>query len=57
MANGAVVGGVAGSVATMAEAQKAIGAIIFVEPKDFLSILAKTEKPQILGICSIVRNI
>ena len=48
MANGAVVGGVAGSIAAMAEAQKAIGAIIFVEPQDFLGILAKIEKPLVV---------
>ena len=48
MTNGAVAAGVAGSVAAAAEALKAIGAIIFVEPHDFLAILEKTEKPLVV---------
>ena len=46
MPNGAVAAGAAASVA--AEALKAIGAIIFVEPQDFLAILEKAEKPLVV---------
>ena len=41
MSNGAV-------VAAMAEASKAIGAIVCVEPQDFLAILEKNEKPLVV---------
>ena len=47
MSNGAAAGGAAGLVAMM-EAQKAIGAIIIVEPQDFLGILGKEEKPLVV---------
>jgi hypothetical protein len=43
MANGA---GAAGAAA--AEAQKAIGAIVFVEPEDFLGIVRKEERPLVV---------
>lgn len=46
MSNGAA-GGIAGAMAAtgqMANAMKAIGAIIFVEPGEFLDILRKNEK-------------
>lgn len=46
MTNGAVAVSVAG--AASAEALKAIGAIICVEPQDFLGILEKTEKPLVV---------
>ncbi len=48
MTNGAVAGGVAGQVLATMEALKAIGAIVFVEPQDFLDILTKTEKPLVV---------
>ena len=48
MTNGAVAVGIVGSFAATAEALKAIGAIIFVEPQDFLGILEKTEKPLVV---------
>ena len=41
MSNGAV-------VAAMAEASKAIGAIVCVEPQDFLAILERNEKPLVV---------
>ena len=43
MGNGAVTLG-----AAMAEASKAIGGIIIVEPQNFLGILEKTEKPLVV---------
>ena len=42
MTNGAAV------AAAMAEALKAVGAIIVIEPHDFLDILKKTEKPLVV---------
>jgi len=47
MTNGAAAGGAAGAFAMM-EALKAIGAIVFVEPHDFLDILGKVEKPLVV---------
>ena len=41
MSNGAV-------VAAMAEASKAIGAIVCVEPQNFLAILERNEKPLVV---------
>jgi hypothetical protein len=43
MTNGAMA-----AAAVAAEAMKAIGAIVIVEPQDFLNILAKTEKPLVV---------
>ena len=48
MTNGAVAAGVAGSVAAMTEALKAIGAIVCVEPQEFLGILERIEKPLVV---------
>ncbi len=45
MTNGA---GAAGAAAAIAEALKAMGPIICVEPQDFLAILEKTEKPLVV---------
>ena len=42
------VAGVAGVAAAIAEALKAIGPIICVEPQDFLAILEKAEKPLVV---------
>ena len=47
MANGAV-GASAAAAAAIAEALKAMGPIICVEPQDFLGILGKTEKPLVV---------
>ena len=47
MAYGAMAAGV-GAMAVMAEALKAIGAIVFVEPAEFLAILGKIEKPLVV---------
>ncbi len=46
MTNGAA--GAAGAAAAIAEALKAMGPIICVEPQDFLGILKKTEKPLVV---------
>ena len=43
MSNGAIAAG-----AAMAEALKAIGGIVLVEPRDFLEILGKSEKPLVV---------
>ncbi|MBN2455582.1 MAG: hypothetical protein JXB29_03450 [Sedimentisphaerales bacterium] len=43
MANGA-----AGAAVAIAEAMKAMGPIICVEPQDFLAILEKAEKPLVV---------
>jgi len=48
MTNGAVAFGVVGSVAATAEALKAMGPIICVEPQDFLAILEKAEKALVV---------
>ncbi|MHC4193572.1 MAG: hypothetical protein ACYSP9_05285, partial [Planctomycetota bacterium] len=40
--------GAAGVVAVIAEALKAMGPIICVEPQDFLAILGKAEKPLVV---------
>ena len=49
MTNGAAgAAGVAGAAAAIAEALKAIGAIVCVEPGDFLAILEKIEKPLVV---------
>lgn len=48
MSNGAIAAGVAGSAAAMAEALKAVGAIVCVEPQDFLDILERIEKPLVV---------
>ena len=45
-AMGGVVGGLAG--VAMANALKAMGVIIFVEPQEFLTILEKSEKPVVV---------
>ncbi|MHC4258997.1 MAG: hypothetical protein ACYSTF_01095 [Planctomycetota bacterium] len=46
MTNGAA--GAAGAAAAIAEALKAMGPIICVEPQDFLAILEKAEKPLVV---------
>ena len=46
MTNGAA--GAAGAAAAIAEALKAMGAIICVEPQEFLAILERTEKPLVV---------
>lgn len=46
MTNGAM--GAAGAAAAMAEALKAMGSIVCVEPQDFLSLLKKTEQPLVV---------
>ena len=46
MTNGAA--GAAGAAAVIAEALKAMGPIICVEPQDFLAILEKAEKPLVV---------
>ena len=46
MTNGAT--GAAGAAAAIAEALKAMGPIVCVEPQDFLGILKKTEKPLVV---------
>ncbi len=48
MTNGAVAAGVAGSVAATAEALKAIGGIVVVEPRNFIEILGKTDRPLVI---------
>ena len=46
MTNGAA--GAAGAAAAIAEALKAMGPIVCVEPQDFLAILERTEKPLVV---------
>ena len=46
MTNGAT--GAAGVAAAIAEALKAMGPIVCVEPQDFLAILERTEKPLVV---------
>ena len=48
MTNGALAAGVGGAVGMIAEALKAMGPIVCLEPPDFLSILEKTEKPLVV---------
>jgi hypothetical protein len=49
MTNGAVGAmGVAGAAAVIANALKAMGAIVCVEPQEFLAILQRTEKPLVV---------
>ena len=45
MTNGA---GAAGAAAVIAEALKAMGAIVCVEPQEFLAILERAEKPLVV---------
>ena len=45
MVNPAITGEAAGTAIAAAEALKAIGSIIIVEPNQFISILEKNEKP------------
>jgi hypothetical protein len=47
MTNGAVAGGVAGA-AVIAQAIKASGAIVRVEPMDFLTLLERAENPLLV---------
>ncbi len=46
MTNGAA--GAAAEAAAIAQATKASGAIVRVEPPDFMTILSKTEKPLVV---------
>jgi hypothetical protein len=51
MTNGAAAGGAAGAAAAaIAQAIKASGAIVRVEPNDFMEILRRSERP--LVVCS-----
>ncbi len=51
MTNGAAAGGAAGAAAAaIAQAIKASGAIVHVEPNDFMEILNRSERP--LVVCS-----
>ena len=47
MTNGAA-GGTAAAAAAIAQATKASGAIVRVEPPDFVRILSRTEKPLVV---------
>jgi len=48
MTNGAAAGGAAGAAAAIAQAIKASGAIVRVEPTDFMTILDKVENPLVV---------
>ena len=48
MSNGAIGAGAGGAAAVMAEALKAIGAIVCVEPQEFLGILERIEEPLVV---------
>jgi hypothetical protein len=50
MTNGAAAGAAAAGAAAITQAIKASGAIVSVEPNDFLAILAKVDNP--LVVCS-----
>lgn len=49
MSNGAAAGGAAAAAAAIAQATKAMGAIVKVKPEVFLQLLAKADAPLVVG--------